>query len=316
MTNEDIFDRRKYPGDSTLDSVAAPDGWPLRRFRWPAESEPAGSILFQGGRGDIIEKYLEAFAHWHARGWDVTAFDWRGQGGSGRLSANATVGHANSFARWVDDLAAFVKDWSAMTPGPHVVIGHSMGGHLILRALSERRIRPDAAVLIAPMLGFETGRVPLPLAAGLVRMASALAPERPAWKTNERPAPAGASRQQFLTSDSARYEDEIWWKREKPELGLGPPSLKWLEQAYSSCVALAAPGTVEHIRTPMLILGTRGDRLVSPAAIPRFAERIPSARLKMFDESVAHEILRERDGPRDEALAEIDALLDAAKARA
>jgi lysophospholipase len=315
MTKATGFDRRAYPDGSTLDTVAAPDGWPLRRFHWTAKSSAMGSILFQGGRGDIIEKYLETFAHWHDGCWDVTAFDWRGQGGSGRLSANASVGHANSFAVWVHDLAAFYTDWAASTPPPHIVIGHSMGGHLILKALSEKRITPDAAVLIAPMLGFETGRIPLPLAAGIVRFASVLAPERPAWKTNERPAPAGASRQQFLTSDTARYEDEIWWKREKPELGLGPPSLKWLEQAYSSCVALTAPGTVEHIRTPMLFLGTSGDRLVSPAAIPIFARRIASARLRMFDHSVAHEILRERDGPRDEALAEIDALLDAVKAR-
>lgn len=316
MTGHPEFDRRSYPQGSTLDMVPASDGWPLRRFRWPAEGKAAGSILFQGGRGDIIEKYLEAFAHWHRGGWDVTAFDWRGQGGSGRLSADPTVGHVDSFALWVDDLADFERQWAADSPAPHVLIGHSMGGHLILRALTEGRIRPDAAVLVAPMLGFETGILPLPLAAAIVRAAAALAPARAAWKTNERPAPAGASRQQFLTSDTPRYEDELWWKESKPELGLGPPSLRWLEQAYSSCVGLGVPGRLEGIETPMLVLGTHGDRLVSPAAIETMAARIPGARLKMFDRSVAHEILRERDGPRDEALAEIDVLLSDAKARA
>ena len=37
-------------------------------------------MLFAGGRSDFIEKYLESYAHWHRAGWDVTAFDWRGQG--------------------------------------------------------------------------------------------------------------------------------------------------------------------------------------------------------------------------------------------
>lgn len=185
-----------------------------------------------------------------------------------------------------------------------------MGGHLILRALAEKRIAADAAVLVAPMLGFETGVLPLSLAASFVNAAARLAPERSAWKVNERPASARISRQSFLTHDAERYADEIWWKSEKPELALGPPSLRWLAQAYASCVALEAPGKIEHIATPTLILGTEGDRLVSPGAIPRFAARLPKARLRMFDKSVAHEILRERDGPRDEALAEIDRFFD------
>ena len=71
---------------------------------------------------------------------------------------------------------------------------------------------------------------------------------------------------------------------------------------------------MREISIPVLVLGTFGDRLVSPAAIPRAAARIPNSTLKMFDTSVAHEILRERDGPRDEAIALIDALLDKIKA--
>src|SRR3546814_14705034 len=73
---------------------------------------------------------------------------WRGQGGSGRLSDNPLVGHASDFAVWVADLAAFYREWASEHAGPHVVIGHSMGGHLLLRALAEKAMSPDAAVLI------------------------------------------------------------------------------------------------------------------------------------------------------------------------
>ncbi len=306
--------RRAYPAGSRLDYVPARDGWSLRTFDWPADRDAQGSILFQGGRGDIIEKYLEVFHHWHALGWNIVAFDWRGQGGSGRLSDNPHVGHCEDFGLWIDDLADFFAGWKTRTTGPHVIMGHSMGGHLLLRALSEGRIAPDAAVLVAPMLGFETGPIPLRAVAWLVRQLARVWPDRPAWKVNERPAPPGASRQAFLTSDVDRYSDELWWKTEKPELELGPPSLKWLEQAYGSTLRLDSSEAVEGISMPLLILGTFGDQLVSPAAIPRFAGRIPNAKLKMFDKSVAHEILRERDGPRDEAIALIDAHLELAKA--
>jgi len=302
--------RRSYPNGSRFDAVEMRDGWRLRTFEWPIEGQAAGSILFQGGRGDIIEKYLEVFQHWHELGWNITAFDWRGQGGSGRLAADPHVGHCTDFGVWIDDLAEFAADWTKRSAGPHVIMGHSMGGHLVLRALAEKHISPDAAVLIAPMLGFETGPLPLSLVAWLVRQLARFWPERAAWKVNERPAPRGASRQGFLTSDVDRYNDELWWKQEKPELELGPPSLKWLEQAYGSALALESSQGIAEIRSPVLLIGTYGDQLVSPAAIPHFAKRIPDATLKMFDKSVAHEILRERDGPRDEAIALIDALLD------
>jgi lysophospholipase len=305
------FDRRTLPPGSTMSVVEATDDWPLRCFNWISDvTPPRGSILFQGGRGDIIEKYIESFDHWNRQGWNVTSFDWRGQGGSGRVLPNPHVGHISDFAVWVDDLATFVAAWRASTPGPHVIMGHSMGGHLLLRALIEQRIEADAIVLVAPMLGFDTAPLSFAAARKLAGfMARIGAPERPAWKSNERPSLPGTSRQKYLTTDVERYRDELWWKGANPALTLGPPSWHWMVQAYGSTAMTEEPGKLEAITIPVLLLGTDGDKLVSPAAIRRFAARIPGARLKMFSREVAHEILRERDGPRDEALATIDAFL-------
>jgi lysophospholipase len=189
------------------------------------------------------------------------------------------------------------------------VIGHSMGGHLILRALAEKRIAPDGAVLVAPMLGFETAMLPVGLVAAIVGVvARGRFGERLAWKTNERPAAAHASRAGFLTHDADRYADELWWKTEKPELALGPPSIKWLADAYRSAVTLRDMD-LSKVASPVLALGTWGDKLVSPQAIADIVPRIPGAGLHMFGKDVAHEILRECDGPRNEALAKIDSFL-------
>lgn len=286
------------------------DGWALRCFEWPATGAARGSILFQGGRGDFIEKYLECFADWHAAGWTVSAFDWRGQGLSGRLCDDPSVGHVDDFAIWIDDLADYFKRWQATMPGPHVAMGHSMGGHLLLRALVEHKIAPDAAVFVAPMFGIETPPVPLGVArflfSGLSKIGLA---KRPAWKGNERPAAPWASRQRFLTSDAERYADESWWTETQPGLKLGPPSFGWLAAAIHSTRGTEAPAALEAVTTPALILGTDGDRLVSPAAIRRFAARLPAATAHIYDASVAHEILRERDVVRDDALARIEAFL-------
>ena len=67
----------------------------------------------------------------------VTAADWRGQAGSGRLGTDAVTGHIDDFGIWTADLAGFWRDWSKERKGPLVLAGHSMGGHLVLRAVAE-----------------------------------------------------------------------------------------------------------------------------------------------------------------------------------
>ena len=74
------FDRRAWPMGGRLDFWHGRDGWPIRRYRLGDGTR--GRLLIINGRGDMIEKYLELIDHMARRGWAVTAFDWRGQGGA------------------------------------------------------------------------------------------------------------------------------------------------------------------------------------------------------------------------------------------
>ena len=305
------FDRRMIPAGAIIGAWRAADGWPHRVFDWSAE-ESRGSLLFLGGRGDIFEKYFETFDHWRRAGWSIGSFDWRGQGGSGRLSADPMSGHISDFGPWIDDLAAYFDEWARSRKGPHVVVAHSMGGHLVLRALAERRIAPAAVVLVAPMLGLRSAPFGPKIGARLAALMTRIGrPERLAWKVNERPSVPGASRQALLTHDSDRYADELWWKAHDPAIAVGPPSWAWVAAAYRSTAALESPGALEGVTTPLLLLGAAADRLVDPAAITRAAARLPNATLRMWGPESAHEILREVASVRDAALAEIDRFLDA-----
>ncbi|HEX8573773.1 MAG TPA: alpha/beta hydrolase [Allosphingosinicella sp.] len=307
--HSEASDRRAVPADARFRSWAAPDGWTYRlleRRRAGARAE-RGSLLFAGGRGDFIEKYLEVQDHWFRMGWNVDSLDWRGQGAS---QGDLPGGHLDSFDTLVGDLDALIEAWRAQTPGPHAVIGHSMGGHVLLRTLADRRPALDAAVLVAPMIAINSGPVPPLAAEWLASVASWFGLGRqPAWQQSPRPQPAGSMRQAFLTGCPDRYSDELWWWEKSPEFNLGPPSWGWLKAAYESSAALT-PARLAGVETPALLLGTELDRLVSPAAIRAAAARLPRAELLMFGDS-AHEILRERDEVRLRALAAIDAFLDA-----
>lgn len=302
------FDRRAVPADAAFRSWRAPDGWTLRMLeRRQAEGAPVrGSLLFAGGRGDFIEKYLEAHDHWHRRGWNVTAFDWRGQGGS---QGDRPGGHVDSFETLVGDLAGLIDSWLGATEGPHAAIGHSMGGHVLLRTLADRHPRLDAAVLVAPMLRINSAPVP-PLAAQWMASAASMLGwgGHPAWHQPRTPQPAGSMRQAFLTGCRDRYEDELWWWEQKPGFNLGPPSWNWLRAAFASCAALS-PARLAGVDTPVLLLGAERDRLVSPSAIREAARHLPKAELVMLADA-AHEILRDRDPVRLAALARIDTFLD------
>ncbi|KPF93813.1 lysophospholipase [Novosphingobium sp. AAP83] len=314
--NREAIDRKVIPAAAHEAMWTAGDGHQVRRIDWPGapsddpEFGPRGSILFLPGRGDFYEKYLESLDYWHNEGWRVTALDWRGQAGSGRMTAHPDTGHISDFSVWIDDLAAFWSEWIKATPAPHVIIGHSMGGHLVLRAVAEKRIDPVAVVLSAPMLGFLTpgpNRLLLRVAGLFCRWGD---PERVAWKTSEKPGASVAARNTLLTHDEARYADEAHWKAARPYLAMGPGSWRWVERAYASMVAMDQPGLLEAVDVPVLMLAARYDGLVGWKAIEKAARRLPRAQLVSWGREARHEVLREVDLVRDKAMHAIDDFLD------
>ena len=233
------LDRRAIPADAVETCWVLADGHALRRIDWAGSAVARGSILFLPGRGDGYEKYLETLNYWARQGWHVTAADWRGQAGSGRLGNDPVTGHIDDFATWVDDLAQLWAAWKAQTPAPHLLAGHSMGGHLVLRALAEGRVDPEAAVLSAPMLGVAGLPLPEILLHGAARVMAAIGdPRRPAWKWSEKPGQVPADRAVLLTHDADRYADELWWRNRRPELVMGPGSWGWMERAFASICRL------------------------------------------------------------------------------
>jgi lysophospholipase len=306
--------RRSIPALAREWRWPLPDGHMIRRISLdpPAGIPPRGSILFMPGRADFYEKYLETLVEWAEAGWHVSAADWRGQGASGRMTADPLVGHIADFSIWISDLGALWRDWVRTAPGPHVLAGHSMGGHLVLRGVAEGAANPDAVVLSAPMLGFVTA-IPQFVQHVYGKFMCLIGnPERRAWESSEKPGAPSEERMSLLTHDADRYADELWWRAARPELEIGPASWRWVERAAASIEALRAPGVLEAVMAPVLLLAARRDALVSWPAIEVAANRLPRGELVAWGPEARHELPRESDPVRGQVMAAIAGFLDRA----
>ena len=313
------FDRRAIPAGARESRWALPDGHQIRRIALapPTGRVLRGSLLFLPGRADFYEKYLETLNYWAGQGWQVSAADWRGQGGSGRMTSNPLVGDIADFAVWIADMAALWRDFVATNPPPHILVGHSMGGHLALRAAADGVFSrggkgPDALVLSAPMLGF-VSPIPEVIQHLFARIMCRIGdPGRMAWPVSEKPGSPLDKRDTLLTHDPERYADEDWWRKTRPELVLGPASWRWVERAAASIKGVCDPGVLEAVTVPVLLLAAKHDALVAWAAIEHAASRLPHAELAVWGREARHEVLREVDAVRDDVLAVMDRFLDRA----
>lgn len=102
------------------------------KIQWISVTNPINTrcIVIVNGRNESFWKYQEIFFEFSRQGYDVYAYDHRGQGASGRLTADPELGHVNSFDDYVDDLQEFVtkvvekeKDYQH-----RFLLAHSMGG--------------------------------------------------------------------------------------------------------------------------------------------------------------------------------------------
>lgn len=283
--------------------------------------KPVANLLLLTGRADFHEKWADAIASLWRAGFSIASFDWRGQGGSTRLT-DTGAGHIDSFDTWLSDLDR-LSDWAlAALPGPYplaptsgrrwLALGHSMGGHLLTRWVADpaRESLPfrkelDGLVLAAPFFGLggpvavrtaALSVAPLQVARG--KAADFAWGQTPYGAIQRRP-----ERQLLLTGSRAHFEDEGLWVEANPELATGGVSWGWIAAfAQSRWVLEGLP--LERLDLPVLMLLAAKEKLVDNKAAIRVATRMPNCRTHIVM-SAAHELLREADGPRQEALAKI-----------
>ncbi len=303
--------RRWRIDDAEIGSWKAADGWLIRTGLWHA-SAPRGTIFFLNGRGDFLEKYAEACRQWQGGGYTVFSWDWRGQGLSGRLFGDRTHAQLESFNPMLSDALGILHDPSVQKmPRPWIIVGHSMGGHLALRMLHDEPSIFEKAILLAPMLGINSGPLPGRMISRFVRLMKATGQGK-RFALGQSPYGAltrSKFRQQRLTSDVTRFKEEGEAIDATPELAPGGVTFGWVDAAFRSLEIISVPGYMESIQTPTLVLLAGREQVVDSHAGEALSKRLPAGQT-CWIEGGSHELLRERDDIRDAVMSRIMTFID------
>lgn len=290
------------------------DGHRLRYaiFRGP-QSVAKGTVVLLHGRNEFIEKYFETIRDLNAHGLWVATFDLRGQGGSARLLRHPSRGHVRRFIDYEYDLIDFLDQ--VVLPDtrlPFYLLGHSTGALIALSAARELTDRIERMVLSAPFIGL-TGQGASPrvirLLAGAV-CAVGLGSMPLSRKLREKPFESNP-----LTSDEQRYQRARSIAAARPDLVLGPPSARWLQQAFETIERVSKPEHLYSIGIPTLILAPTRDGIIPFADQERLARYFRAAQLVPIA-GARHEVFQERDVYRSAALAAIHAFIPGSDAEA
>ncbi len=265
---------------STMETLITGDGLKLHLRRWPAAREAGvahGTVQIVHGLGEHIGRYEGLAAALNAAGWHVAGHDLRGHGLSegprGQIAGENTL---------LVDLAAVTDHLRNASAGPHVLLGHSLGGLIAARFVAESLMNSasrwardvDGLVLSSPALDPGLGRVRRMLVALLARIGPRL------------PLPNGLNAA-WISRDTAvvrRYrEDPLVHGRITPQLA------QFIVHAGELVLNRAA-----RWNTPTLLMWAGADRCVAPAGSATFASRAPAAFVTAREFPVLfHEIFNE-----------------------
>lgn len=275
-----------------------------------AQKGSKGTICLVQGRTEYIEKYHETISDLMARGFTVATFDWRGQGGSDRLTKHEHLGYVDQFEDYVTDLTEFHRQiLLPECPPPFYLVGHSMGSLVSLMAGIRNRLMFDRMFLSAPMLAIP-GQ-PLSLS-GMATLAETLCFAGLGHVPVGRKGDGFPREDKFagnpLTSDQRRYMWMVDTLKARPDLGVSSPSIRWSAAAFRAMARAAAPDFPGKVNVPVLMLAAARDQVVSTAAIENLGLSMRTGRHVLIA-NARHEMFIENDDVRGQLFAAFDAFI-------
>lgn len=268
---------------------------------------PKATILILTGYGESAEKWFETVTDLTAQGFSVWVLERQGQGGSERETPWRDLGHIDSFDPDVAAVRALVKGVIRPRPDtPLVIVGHSEGGLVALRA-AQQGLAMDGLVLSSPAFGLTA--LPRPRAdfakftpaMRFLRLGWIKTPDQPGWR---RDAPGDG-----LTHDPVRGKVQAAWMLANPDLRMGGRSLGWFAAFFDASEAAAQD--IRETNAPTLMLTAGQDKAVSATPQDRLCAAMINCQETRYPKS-GHDLHMESDTVRQAWLA---AIVDFTRAR-
>lgn len=261
--------------------VTMPDGQRLFVRDWP---NPAArnAVLIVHGLGEHGGRY-EALANWFLdRGYAVRSYDQRGHGRT--PGPRAALRHRDDLLR---DLATVYERYTVSLGRRPLLLGHSMGGAVAVRAVLDGRVEPPALVLSSPAL--RTFEAPW-----LRRMAAVLARVLPNLPLHSGLPLDGLSHD--AKAIEAYRNDPLCTRKVTPRMA------DFIFRAGASSITDAW-----RLRVPTLLLVAGSDRLVDPSGSRDFANGAWATKqlTSRFFDTLFHELFNESDTGRHQVLLQL-----------
>jgi len=310
MTSLVQFDSNPGPQPHPTGQLDTSDGFKIRFAVFRTETLPCkGSVLLLQGRNECIEKYVETAGDLNDKGFDVVAFDWRGQGGSSRFYSDHRRGHIDGFDQYADDLdLVFTEVALPECRAPFYILAHSTGALVALYAAPNLNNRIQRMMLCSPFLGIGDE----PLSPNQVMLVSGALNFLGVGNMHMGGSRKGIANIPFeknrLTTDPVRYARNKEILDPQNGLGLGSATAGWLSASMKAVDFVRNTDHMAQIHIPILLVNAGADRVVSTSAIEDYAGRIRSGAVITID-GARHEMMQEDDRYREQLFAAFDAFI-------
>jgi len=263
-----------------------PDGQPLRLHDWPLP-QARGGVLLVHGLGEHAGRYGDLARWFNAHGYAARSYDQRGHGES--PGPRGVLSHPDDL---LADLAVVHADYARTLGAAPLLLGHSMGGLVALRAVLDERITPQALVLSSPALRSHASP-------GLRRLAATLARLAPNLRLRNGLDLERLSHDPLVVA--AYRDDALCHDRVSPRLA------DFIFRAGAACIADA-----DRLEVPALLLVAGEDALVDAAGSRDFSAA--AARTKRlttrYFAGLYHELFNEAEPGRGQVLMQLEDWLE------
>ena len=238
-----------------------------------------GSIVIVHGLSEFINKFYEFIYYSLNQGYNVFIYDQRCHGLSGRLTDQLDLLHVDRFNDYVKDLSQFVETVvKKIADEPIYLYSQSMGGAECALYLAQNSDNIEKAVLAVPMFQPVVDVVPFRIARAGVGFARHFYGNKTKFLLSKEFNPDIKYNESQGTS-RARFEHNMKMRRENPNYRSTPMSFGWTYNSLIVRKSIFKSKNIKGIKTPILLLTAKQDRVVESKPHYEFAEKCKVCKL-------------------------------------